>query len=109
MNYFATVFDRLQECLTFATQVQHRETVSPASANISSGDDEAHHRLQWLERQLASLVMQLQGFMLDIETGLTLDNLGYSNEEDFLEMLEYIECEVRQIQRMIKDVKGRCR
>lgn len=102
------ILDRLQECLGGAVKARH-EVESPGTAVLLALDHEQQLRLHWLERQLATLVTRLQGIALDLESGLVLGDLGYAGADDFTEMLEGVEHEIRQLQRMIREVKGICR
>jgi len=90
-------------------KVQRDGDASPVGQALVSFDIEKQNRLHWLDNQLSALVGQLQGLALDIESGLSIGDLGYSSDDEFYEMLVGIECELRQIQRMIREVKGRGR
>lgn len=101
-----SVLDRLYECLGSATKAHRDGTASPVSQACDSLDIEKQSRLHWLDTQLSARVAQLQGLALDMESGLSVGNLGYSSDDEFDEMLEDIACEVRQLQRMIREVSG---
>lgn len=97
-----TALDRLLDCVINAVKVRD-DVDSQASQSL---DQDNQKRLQWLDKQLEALITQLRGISLDLESGLSLGDLGYLSEDDFSEMLENIECEIRQLHRMIREVKG---
>lgn len=98
------VIDLMQECI---------DTAKKALAEITPGEAHQSHddagQLHWLEKQLSARIVQIQGLMLDLEAGLSFSNLGFLGEQDIAEMLEDVEAEIRQLQRMIREIKSRSR
>jgi hypothetical protein len=45
-------------------------------------------RLQWLERQLANIVAQLNAFMADLDSGWSIYDLGFCGDEEFEEIVD---------------------
>ena len=63
---------------------------------------EVHNdRLHWLERQMANLVLQLQGMMVDLESGLSLSDIGYGSESEFVDMLEEVTATIQNLKSQI--------
>lgn len=83
----------LGRCIGLAKEVGHG-----ASASVV-GDHNA--RLQWLERQMANLILQLQGMMVDLESGLSLSDIGFDGEADFVEMLEEMTITIQNLKGQI--------
>lgn len=63
-----------------------------------SGDQQ---RLLWLESQLSNVIGQLQGMLADIEVGLTLQDIGFSSQKEFEEMIEDIEAQMNNLKMQI--------
>lgn len=99
------IIDRVQETVGGALKVR-QDIASPCGQSL---DQESQRRIQWLEGQLASVISQLQGIALDLESGLSLGDLGYASEDEFYDMLENIDCDVRRLQRAIREMKGQAR
>ncbi|CAG0954115.1 hypothetical protein RHDC4_00276 [Rhodocyclaceae bacterium] len=99
-----TVIDQMQGCIDAATKAR-----GDLAKSGDALDHDAASRLNWLDRQLTARIVQVQGLMLDLEAGLPLSSLGYGNEVEIMEVLEDIETEIRQLQRMIREIKGLAR
>jgi len=69
------------------------------------GEKKRNPRLEWLERQLASAVAQLQAMISDIETGSSIVDLGFSGDEDFQEMVDDLGNEIAKLKGVIQTLK----
>lgn len=85
----------LERCLDAANDVL-KDTAGAGQYNV---------RLRWLERQMASLVAHLQGLILDMESGLSLKDMGFSGNEDFEEMVQDVEVTIRSLKSQILTLK----
>lgn len=66
--------------------------------------DRAGERLVWLERQLVHLILQLQSFVADLESGMSISNLGFSSEE-FDDMINDLDIEISNLRGLIRVAK----
>jgi hypothetical protein len=94
--------DQIQECVDSAFKVHQDVQETPGTIR----DDEEQARLHWLERQLLALIVQLQALITDLESGLSLRDVGYADEQELDEMLEDIDCQIHQLERLIREAKG---
>lgn len=94
-----TLSDTLQACLAEASTGLEK-------CRSSSSADRAH--VQWLERQLAHLISQLQALLVDVETGNGLGT-GVFSEAETLEMLEDSMTEIRNLKSLIQTLRAMCR
>lgn len=62
-------------------------------------------RLRWLERQLANVVAQLQAIMADIDSGLSISDLGFFGDEEFEEILDDMGAQIANLRCMIQQAK----
>ena len=100
----ASVLDCVQECLQCVTSIYRESADTPAEVLVR--DCDRQRRLSWLNNQLTALMSQLQGIALDLQSGLSIRDLGYSSNDELYETLEDIEREVRQIRVMMREVNG---
>lgn len=75
----------------------------PSMQSVGEGADP--HRMQWLTRQMASIVAQLEAMLADIEAGCSVTDLGFYAMEEFEEMVEAARMEIASLQRMIKSLE----
>lgn len=88
---------RLSECLNSAQTVLN-------GAQKDGGKDNAP--LRWAERQLASIVAQLQAMLLDLEAGLSFADMGFSFDADLVEMIEDMELQVLSLKGRIQSMRA---
>lgn len=62
-------------------------------------------RLEWLEQQLAGIMLELQLLLLDMESGLSIQNLGFFGEDDFMEMIEDMTISIQSLKGQIRSLK----
>jgi hypothetical protein len=98
-----SLLEQLDTCLNSALKVRDAHNASCSEIDL---DADRRQRIQWLDGQLAALISQLQGLIVDLESGLSEADLGYASGEDVEDLIELVECEIRQIQRTMKEVKG---
>ncbi len=73
------------------------------------GDDDGL-RLQWLETQLASVVLELQNLLVDMETGMSIKDMGFSGGDEFAELIDGFQAEIASLKGQIRGLmlgKGR--
>lgn len=85
------IVECLGQCIGLAKEVERGASV------VGDHND----RLHWLERQIANLVLQLQGMMVDLESGLSLSDIGYGSESEFAEMLEEVTATIQSLKSQI--------
>lgn len=90
----------LEECLNMATSVN-----SGLDGAININDEKLH----WLERQLANIMVQLQAMLMDIESGLTTQDIGFFGENDFEDMVEDMKVSISQLREQIQTIRSRSR
>lgn len=94
-----TVIDRIGECLNDALRVRDEHT-----QGVEKNQDHGRaQRLAWLGRQMQTLIAALQGMLADLESGLSVRDLGYG-EDELLDELETIETQIRQVRRSIQEI-----
>lgn len=97
----------LSDCLDVA------RSASRDVEDLSADDDRMDvERLHWLETQLANVVAELDAMLADIESGLSIQCMGFSCEGDFEEMIEGFEVEIVSLRGQIRSLllarQGRC-
>ncbi len=97
---------RLSDCLDVAN------TASNEIHGITPGESTNFgERLHWLEMQLANVVNEMLALLADMESGISIYNLGFSNDGDLEDILEGFEIEISnlrgQIRSMMMAGKGR--
>lgn len=59
-------------------------------------------RLHWLERQLVNVVKQLEAMMADLESGLSIADLGFFPGEDIQDALDDFRLQIANLRSMIR-------
>lgn len=97
--------DLLYDCLASARKT-HADVPLAECVVLS---EETAQRLHWLERQLNTLVVWLEGLLTDMESGLSLQQAGFDGLTELEEALLDAGCQILALQSMIREVKGRGR
>lgn len=63
-------------------------------------DQDVMLRLQWVERQLANIAGKLEALMADIEVGLSLHELGFSDPQEMQDLLDDMNAQIAQLRSM---------
>jgi len=61
-----------------------------------------NERLHWLERQLANVLAQLGGMMADLESGLSVADMGFFGDEEFQGEIDDFGRQVANLRSMIR-------
>ncbi|MEM8519532.1 hypothetical protein [Janthinobacterium sp. CAN_S7] len=61
-----------------------------------------NERLHWLERQLANVLTQLGGMMMDLESGLSVADMGYFGDEEFQGEIDDFGRQIANLRSMIR-------
>lgn len=88
----------LSECLESATAALHELPCVDVAVTDQN--------VLWLMRQLSNVVAVLQAYILDLEAGCSTSNFGFFNDDDFLDMLSDLTCEVSNLKSMIRTAKS---
>lgn len=59
-------------------------------------------RVLWLERQLAHIVGQLQAMLVDLESGLSVADLGFFGDQEFQNMVDDLGSQIANLRGMIQ-------
>lgn len=62
-------------------------------------------RLIWMEKQLNHIISQLHAMLLDIESGLSIFDIGFESEQDFEEMMNDIEAQIGTLKGQIQTLR----
>lgn len=81
------------------------ELIKQAKRVCKNDEKKSNPRLEWLERQLANVVAELQAIFSDIESGSSISDLGFSGDEDFQEMIDDLGNEIAKLKSMIQTLK----
>ncbi|ART61493.1 hypothetical protein CBP36_21235 (plasmid) [Acidovorax carolinensis] len=57
----------------------------------------AYSRLQWIERQLANIMGRLDAITADIEAGLSLSEMGFSDPQEMHDLLKDMHAQISQL------------
>lgn len=66
------------------------------------GDKGDHPQLAWLERQLAHVIAQMHGMLLDLQSGMSSKDLGFFGDDDLEEMVTEMDILVASLRRQIR-------
>lgn len=59
-------------------------------------------RLRWFERQLANVVAQLRAMMADLESGLSVADMGFFGDEEFQDAIDDFGRQIANLRSMIR-------
>ncbi|HEY0843426.1 hypothetical protein [Methylotenera sp.] len=89
---------KLTECL---------KTAQESDCDLNKLDDVKDNTLiEWLERQLNSIIIELQVMLEDIENGVGSNFFGFDSDSEFEELIDSFEIEIRRLKQRIRDLRG---
>lgn len=92
---------RLSECLASA------KASDDELGNSESNRDSA--LLHWLERQLLSIITELQLMLSDIEDGVEARFLGFDSDSELEELIDSFEIEINRLKSRIRALRDASR
>lgn len=72
-----------------------------AQEGLGTGDVKGE-RLRWFERQLANVIAQLQAMMEDLESGLSVVDMGFFGDEEFQDAIEDFGSQIDNLRSLIR-------
>lgn len=97
----------LCDCLVTARSTENE--IIDISSNGVGGDA---GQLHWLETQLANIIAEMEAILADVDSGLSIQHIGFSSDADFEEMIEGFEIEINNLKGKIRSLllarNGRC-
>lgn len=90
---------RLNDCLDAAGSASREVDIIPKNDNI-----EEANRLHWLQTQLANVMNELAAMLADIESGLSIQSMGFSVDGDIEELVEGFEIEITSLKGQIQSL-----
>jgi hypothetical protein len=98
--------DKLSESL-----IQGNEALSIVNELIHEQGAEVDQHIAWLQSQLTNIINEMAAMQIDIESGLSIQHLGFSNQDEFEEMLDGFAIEIASLKSQIRSIlierKGR--
>lgn len=94
----AELQEELDACLGAAERV-----LDGLPEPLSSGaevDPAVKARLQWIERQLLNMTAKLKAMREDMEAGLSLNEMGFADPQEMLDLLTDISVQIAQLKAM---------
>ena len=88
---------KLTECLDSAKE-------SDFELDGSNGEKD-NGLLHWLERQLASVIMELEMMLSDIAEGINTKFMGFNTDDEFEELVDSFEIEIRRLKSRILAIR----
>lgn len=83
---------------------EHLKEAQEAMGDVPN-TNAANPNLQWLERQLANIVAELQAMLADIEAGWPISNAGFFCNDEFQEVIDDLASEIANLKSMIRSLK----
>jgi hypothetical protein len=62
-------------------------------------------RVTFLESQLAHIVKDLTGMLVDLASGKTISDLGFDSEDEFTEMIEMCALQIQTLKARIRSLR----
>jgi hypothetical protein len=90
---------RLNDCLDAAGSASREVDIIPKTDNINDGE-----RLHWLQTQLTNVMTELAAMIADIESGLSIQSMGFSVDGDLEELVEGFEIEISSLKGQIQSL-----
>lgn len=87
----------LHTCLTMA--------LNTSSCNSNDNENRNKEQIDWLERQLTNISDELQAMILDIESGLTIIDIGFFSGGDFEDRMADIQIQISNLKDRIRVLK----
>lgn len=94
----AELLESLDACLTAAEEVS--QNLPESHDGGLKADRAVIARLQWIERQLATMTAKLKAIQEDIGAGLSLHEMGFADPQELLELLHDMSIQIAQLKAM---------
>lgn len=91
----ADLLESLDACLNAAQDVDD-SLLKPQASEVESNPAIAA-RLQWIERQLSTLMAKLNAMREDIDAGLNLNEMGFSDPQELQDLLSDIGIQIAHL------------
>ena len=65
---------------------------------------EIHPRIKWIERQLATLVNKLQAMEEDLNSGLSIQDMGFSDYSELQDFLQDLTAQISQLRSLAQSL-----
>lgn len=88
----------LDACLGAAKEVL--DGLPEPLASGTEVDPAIKARLQWIERQLLNMTAKLKAMQEDMEAGLSLNEMGYADPQEMLDLLNDMSVQIAQLKAM---------
>jgi len=95
MDQFA---EAIELCLSMVQEVTDSLPI-PGDKRLDSAR-ERYERLQWIERQLNSLLNKLTSLQDDLTAGLSIVEMGFSDPQELGDMLADMTAQIQQLKAM---------
>jgi hypothetical protein len=94
----AELLESLEACLGAAREVDD-SLPKPGDCEVESNPAIAV-RLQWIERQLSTLTAKLKAMQEDMDAGLNLNEMGFSDSQELQELLNDMSIQISHLKAM---------
>lgn len=94
----AELLESLESCLNAARDVDG-SLPRPQACEVESNPAVAV-RLQWIERQLDTLTAKLKAMQEDMDAGLSVNEMGFSDPQELQELLNDIGIQIAHLRSM---------
>ncbi|WP_304350778.1 hypothetical protein [Comamonas testosteroni] len=65
---------------------------------------DVQQRIEWIERQLATLVSKLQGMQADLNAGLSIEEMGFTDPEELQDFLQDLTSQIAQLKSLAQAI-----
>lgn len=90
----------LSGCISSGTGVLKRLEVNPSDARAC--DD---GRVKFLESQLAHIVSELTGMLVDLMSGMSISDLDFASDDEFMEMIAMCTLQIQNLKAQIRSFR----
>lgn len=94
----AELLESIESCLAAAREVDDSLPKPHASEVVSNAAIVV--RLQWIERQLSTLTAKLKAMHEDMEAGLSLNEMGFSDPQEMHDLLSDMTIQIAHLKAM---------
>lgn len=91
----AELLESLESCLNAAREID--DSLPKPQACEVENDPAIAVRLQWIERQLSTLTAKLKAMQQDMEAGLSLNEMGFSDPQELQELLNDMAIQIEHL------------
>lgn len=97
--------DTILECIeTSLAAADGVESVIHSEVRRGLESPEIQQRVEWIERQLATLVSKLQGMQADLNSGLSIEEMGFTDPEDLQDFLQDLTSQIAQLKSLAQAI-----